>query len=206
MEIFSIGFLAGLALAIPLGPMAVLLITTTIKKGRSVAVFGALAMASVDFLYALLVFALGDLVIQSIGAWVYPLRVLGSILLIWVAAQIFLSARKPIQELGEDKATRSTSVLTTYATFFGLTVINPATAFYFVGVTPSVSVISAGDGFGIDALIFALGVFIASVIWQNLLVIGAHQIAKAAGSGLKRNLQYLGACLILVLAIWLLIS
>lgn len=206
MELFSVGFLAGLALAIPLGPMAVLLITTTIKKGRSVAVFGALAMASVDFLYALMVFALGDLVLQFIGDWVYPLRVLGSILLIWVAAQIFLSARKPIQELGEESTSKASSILATYTTFFGLTVINPATAFYFVGVTPSVSAISGGNGFGLGALIFALGVFIASVIWQNLLVIGAHQISKSVGSGLKQNLQYLGACLILVLAIWLLIS
>jgi len=36
MDLFITGAFAGLALAIPLGPMAILLISTTIKHGRGI--------------------------------------------------------------------------------------------------------------------------------------------------------------------------
>ena len=44
-ELFTIGFFAGLALAIPVGPMAIMLINTTLEKGWRHGVAGASAMA-----------------------------------------------------------------------------------------------------------------------------------------------------------------
>jgi len=74
MDLLITGAFAGLALAIPLGPMAILLISTTIKHGRGIGVFGALAMATVDLCYAAVVFAFGNLAISLLTDWLFPMR------------------------------------------------------------------------------------------------------------------------------------
>lgn len=203
MEIFLVGFLAGLALAIPLGPMAIMLITTTIAKGRRVGIVAALAMASVDFSYSILVFTVGDVVVTALSAWLFPLRLAGSLLLIYVALRIALKAKKasPSERQASPAKTRA---IQTFTTFFGLTVLNPATAFYFVGITPSVSAIS-GTNLVLDALSFGLGVFAGSILWQFLLVFGSHLVSRFMTARLQTQLQYLGAILIVALAIWLLL-
>ncbi|MEN9971462.1 MAG: hypothetical protein RL146_763, partial [Actinomycetota bacterium] len=126
MEVFIAGVMAGIALAIPLGPMAILLISTTIKHGRKIGIFGALAMASVDFTYAAVVFAFGNVVISFLTDWVFPLRVLGSLILLYVGIKIFVDARKSSKINSPDLANSPTSRSRTYAKFFGLTVLNPA--------------------------------------------------------------------------------
>jgi threonine/homoserine/homoserine lactone efflux protein len=58
-DLFTIGFFAGLALAIPVGPMAILLVNTTISRGLRHGVVGALGLATVDGVSALAVFVIG---------------------------------------------------------------------------------------------------------------------------------------------------
>jgi len=94
----------------------------------------------------------------------------------------------------------------TFANFFGLTVINPATAFYFLAITPSVAQVSLGSGLTWNVLLFAFGVFFGSVIWQFILVFAAHQLSKTMTPSVQRMLQLAGAALILILAVWLLIK
>jgi threonine/homoserine/homoserine lactone efflux protein len=205
VEIFGAGFIAGLALAIPLGPMAILLIGTTLRSGRGVGSFGALAMASVDACYAAIVFAFGNLVIAALSQWVFPLRILGSVILVIIAIKIWVDSRKTL-ELGNSTSSpgAQTKVLT-YAKFFGLTIINPATAFYFVGITPSVSALNSSQGLAIGFLVFAGGVFFGSLIWQLTLVQMGSLTAKLTDKKVQNQVQRLGAILILVLAVGLLL-
>lgn len=206
MEVFITGLVAGIALAIPLGPMAILLISTTIKYGRGVGVFGALAMASVDFSYAALVFAFGNAVIASLNDWVLPMRFAGSAILVYVALKIFLDARRSSKLESPDLENSSTTRFKTYAKFFGLTILNPATAFYFVGITPSVAAMAETSATNIGVLEFAVGVFLGSVVWQLSLVFAAHLTAKFTDIKVQHRIQYAGAILILALAIGLLVK
>ena len=203
MDVLITGALAGLALAIPLGPMAILLISTTLKHGRGIGVFGALAMASVDFSYAALVFAFGNVVINVLTQWVFPLRVLGSVILAIVAIRIFLDARNSQKINNPDLTNSPATRFGTYAKFFGLTVLNPATAFYFFGITPSVATLSQNTGISSIAS-FAVGVFLGSLVWQLSLVFASHMTKSFTDAKVQRRIQYAGALLILVLAIALL--
>lgn len=205
MDVLIAGALAGLALAIPLGPMAILLISTTIKHGRGIGAFGALAMATVDFSYAALVFAFGNVIINLLTGWVFPLRLLGSAILVYVGVKIFLDARKSSRIENPDLSDSPASRFNTYAKFFGLTVLNPATAFYFFGITPSVAALSQGTGFSSIAL-FAVGVFIGSVVWQMGLVVAAHLTKSFTDVRVQHRIQYAGAILILALAVGLLLK
>lgn len=206
MSVFLTGFLAGLALAIPLGPMAILLISTTIKSGKSVGLFGALAMASVDFAYAAMVFAFGSALIGALNDWIWPMRVAGSMILVIVGIKIFLDARKASLKESLEVSTSNASRFRTYAKFFGLTILNPATAFYFVGITPSVAAMATASELVFAFLYFAGGVFIGSLVWQLTLVWATGITAKFLSVGIQRRVQYLGAGLIIALAIWLLLN
>jgi threonine/homoserine/homoserine lactone efflux protein len=205
VDVLITGALAGLALAIPLGPMAILLISTTLKHGRGIGIFGALAMASVDFSYAALVFAFGNVIINLLTGWVLPLRLLGSAILVYVAVKIFMDARKSSKIENPDVSDSPASRVKTYAKFFGLTVLNPATAFYFFGITPSVAALSQGSGFWSIAL-FAIGVFAGSVVWQLGLVFAAHLTKSFTDVRVQHRIQYAGAILILALAVGLLLK
>lgn len=205
MDVLITGALAGLALAIPLGPMAILLISTTLKHGRGIGFFGALAMATVDFSYAALVFAFGNVIINLLSGWVFPLRVIGSAILIYVAVKIFFDARNSSKIDNPDLSNSPASRLKTYAKFFGLTVLNPATAFYFFGITPSVAALSQGSGISSVGL-FAIGVFLGSVVWQMSLVLAAHVTKSFTDIKVQHRIQYVGAALILALAIGLLLK
>lgn len=204
MDIFFAGAIAGLGLAIPLGPMAILLISTTIKHGRQTGSFGALAMASVDFSYAALVFAFGSVVIAALADWVFPLRILGSVILVYVGARILIDARKSAGIDAPDVTNSSASKFKTFAKFFGLTVLNPATAFYFVGITPSVATLSQGSA-AISVFLFAIGVFVGSVVWQFFLVFAATLTKSFTDHRVQRRIQYAGGFLILALAVGLLL-
>ena len=206
MDVFITGLVAGIALAIPLGPMAILLISTTIKHGRGIGVFGALAMASVDFSYAALVFAFGNAVVTSLSQFVLPMRLVGSAILVFVAIRIFLEARRSAKLEAPALENSPASRFKTYAKFFGLTVLNPATAFYFVGITPSVAVMAGANSSGFGVLEFAIGVFIGSVVWQLSLVFAAHLTAKFTDVKVQHRIQYAGALLILALAVGLLLK
>lgn len=206
MDIFALGFWSGLGLAVPLGPMAILLITTTISRGRRTGYIGALAMASVDFSYALVVFALGTIVLQAIRPLVLPLRIFGSIVLLVVAVQLFRKARISNLEARKVSESSTRNSIATFATFFGLTVINPATAFYFLAITPSVAQITAGEGLTFNVLYFGLGVFTGSIIWQFTLAGSAHFVSKRITPSFQRGLQYGGAALIAILAVWLILK
>lgn len=205
MEIFVAGVMAGIALAIPLGPMAILLISTTIKHGRKIGVFGALAMASVDFSYAAVVFAFGNVVISFLTDWVFPLRVLGSLILLYVGIKIFVDAQKSSIINSPDLANSPTSRARTYAKFFGLTVLNPATAFYFFGISPSVAVLSQGTGF-MSIAYFAVGVFLGSIVWQLSLVVAANLTKALTSAKIQHRIQYAGALLIVALALGLILK
>lgn len=203
MEVLITGILAGIALAIPLGPMAVLLISTTLKHGRGIGFFGALAMATVDFSYAAVVFVFGNVIINLLTGLLFPMRVLGSVILVFVAIKIFLDARKSSRIEQPDLTNSPASKFKTFAKFFGLTVLNPATAFYFFGITPSVAALAQGTGFESVAQ-FAIGVFLGSVVWQMFLVLAAHLTKSFTDARVQHRIQYAGALLILVLAIALL--
>lgn len=203
VDVLLTGLIAGIALAIPLGPMALLLISTTLQHGRKISTFGALAMSSVDFIYALLTATFGVAVVAALSAWVWPLRILGSVLLVIISIQFFLGARKDFAGLSDTP--QMTSRTKTYARFFALTVINPATAFYFVGIVPSVAASTAGQSTVITALIFAIGVFIASIFWQLTLVFAATVTKSFTNPKIQSLLRMVGAGLIAVLAVGLLL-
>jgi threonine/homoserine/homoserine lactone efflux protein len=201
-DLFAIGFLAGLALAIPVGPMAIMLVNTTISRGLRHGVVGALGMASVDGAYALAVFVVGGIIAAALSSMKLVFALVGAGILLVLGLS---TAIKNLRLLGKAESAPSDakptgSTLKTYLTFVLATVVNPPTALYFLAIAPNV----ANMGFSLSvetALIFALSVFVGSLLWQEGLVFAGLAIRGITSNRFRTWFGLIGGILIIALAI-----
>jgi threonine/homoserine/homoserine lactone efflux protein len=199
-DLFSIGFLAGLALAIPVGPMAIMLVNTTISRGWRHGASGALGMASVDFGYALLVFLAGRLIhswLSDYGVW---LGVGGALILLFLGAQTLIRNLRLLGKPGSELSgsVGGKTIFGTYSIFVGATVMNPPTALYFLAIAPNLSGLSS-EVFA--PLVFALGVFIGSLIWQEGLALAGIGLRQITSNRIRPWIGAIGGLLIIALAV-----
>lgn len=204
-ELFAIGFFAGLALAIPVGPMAIMLINTTLEKGWRHGVAGASAMATVDFLYALTVFILGGAVTAFLSDWGQLLSQVGALILLALGVILIVKnidlARSKSSDVSEAKSGKTP--LKTFGLFTLATAVNPPTALFFLGIAPSVSQY-ANSELIFNAFAFAIGVFVGSVIWQQFLALAGNTLRRFAQRNVRIFFGLIGGVLIVVLALALL--
>ncbi len=204
-ELFAIGFFAGLALAIPVGPMAIMLINTTLEKGWRHGVAGASAMATVDFLYALTVFVLGTAITSFFADWGQLLSQIGALILLALGAVMFVRniklMRSNSSEISDAKSGKT--ALKTFGLFALATAVNPPTALYFLAIAPSVAQY-ASSNLLLNSLIFAIGVFVGSVIWQQVLALTGNTLRKFAQRKVRIVFGLIGGALIVALALALL--
>jgi threonine/homoserine/homoserine lactone efflux protein len=190
----GIGIVAGLAIAMPLGAIGVLLIREGMLYGFKTAAAGAAGVASVDLVYATIAVTTGTALRSVLSHYESAIHLIGAAVLLYVAVRGILRTRTAAAELETTKS----SPLKTYARFFGLTAINPATMLYFI-------VVAAGFGssfrqVGTGAL-FVLGVFVASLAWQLCLA----AIGSVSGARLtpkwRKITSYIGYGIVLAMAI-----
>ena len=198
-SIFAIGFAAGLALAIPVGPMAILLINTTIAKGWRHGATGALAMATVDGIYAATVFFVGGTISAWLKDWALQLSLGGAAILLYLGTTTLVRSLKRLRTEADEPIAPSGSRAKTFATFFGATVLNPPTALYFLALAPSVAQLATG-GLANAGIAFALGVFIGSIIWQQSLAFAGVGLRSITHGKLRAWIGALGGTLIIALA------
>ena len=201
-ELFTIGFLAGLALAIPVGPMAIMLVNTTVSKGLRHGVIGALGMASVDGLYALTIFVIGAMVASILSSLKLVLGLIGATILLVLGIQTLV---KNLALLKQDEATATSptnqsTVLKTFGVFVAATVVNPPTALYFLAIAPNVANMGYQLSFETVA-VFTVAVFIGSLIWQEALVFVGLSIRSITTNRFRVWLGLIGGALIIALAI-----
>lgn len=169
VALLGVGMLAGLALAVPLGAIGVLLVQEGSSRGLLLGLPAAFAVATVDMLYCVAALAAGSLlspIIATLAPW--PAVVGGLVLIAMAIFGLFrvLTARKtsgastPVMSHGRGWGR--------YALFFGLTAINPATLLYFAAIATGLSTLTSSP---LGAGLFVLGVTVASLTWQSALVL-----------------------------------
>lgn len=203
-ELFVFGITAGIALAIPVGPMALLLIDTTLRSGLRVGAAGALAMATVDACYAVLVFLAGSAVAGILGTYGLTLSLLGAAILLALGVQTLYKAirsARPSANLTTPSVVE-TSARKTFVKFAGATIVNPPTALYFLAIAPSLVGLSTGDPIW-ATVSFAGGVFIGSVIWQQGLALAGAAIRGITTPTVRTWMSVVGGLMVIGLAVTL---
>ena len=169
LSAFLIGAAAGYAIAIPVGPIAVLIVRTGLRRGFRIAAAAGAGTATVDLIYAITAVVVGSAVTSVLSAVLTPMRLAAAAALLYLAVRALLRLRRTDVALdapGEDR-----SAARTYVLFIGLTLLNPATVAYFVTLAVGLPQIAQDAG---SRLAFAVGASLSSLSWQTLLAgIGA---------------------------------
>src|SRR5690242_20072469 len=94
MDAVLAGIVAGLAVALPLGAIGVLILQQGVRGGWRPAAAAAAGVALVDFGYAGLATAAGAGVTRALAGWTRPVQLLGAVVLAAVAARGLLGLRR----------------------------------------------------------------------------------------------------------------
>ena len=163
--LFWKGFLIGLAIAAPVGPIAILCIRRTLEDGGWNGLATGLGAATADAIYGAIA-AFGIAAVSSrLVEQEDPIRVVGGLALISIGWRIFVT--RPETTPATSRSARGTSGA--YASAVFLTLTNPATILYSVAVFAGLG-LAGSDTSGSRALVLVLGVFIGSAAWWLALV------------------------------------
>jgi threonine/homoserine/homoserine lactone efflux protein len=163
IHIFLKGWIIGLSIAVPVGPIGILCIRRTLVQGRITGFLSGLGAASADALYGAiagfgLTFLSNFLVGQRIG-----LHLIGGGLLCFIGGKTFFS--KPPEQ---GPSVGGNSLWNAYFSTFFLTLTNPMTILFFAAVFAGLGVVSTRDHY-LSAGILVLGVFVGSSMWWLIL-------------------------------------
>jgi threonine/homoserine/homoserine lactone efflux protein len=157
--LFLRGFIIGLSIAAPVGPIGVLCIRRTLAEGRLNGFLSGLGAATADMLYgAVAAFGLTFITDLLVGQadW---LRLIGGIFLLYLGIRTFLA--KPAERAAQ---TSRTGLFGSYLSTFFLTITNPMTILSFIAIFAGLRL---GDTNGdyTSAAFMVLGVFLGSAAW-----------------------------------------
>lgn len=168
---FLAGALAGYAIAIPVGAIAVLIVETAMSRGFRVGAGAGLGAATADGLFAALA-AVGGLALAPLIEPVErPLRIVGIGILLGLGLRGLLLTWRRRSGEPASPGVGPAGPVATWLRFTALTLLNPATVLYFAALI--VGLPALADGVEVRAA-FVGGAFLASASWQLLLAgIGA---------------------------------
>lgn len=194
------GILAGLGIALPLGAIGVLIVREGVDRGIRAAVPAALAVAVVDFAYAVVAVVLGAGIARALSGWERMIQVVGAaalavVVVLGVRATL-RAARMPAAAL--PGAADPLPVSHVFGRFVGLTAINPMTAVYFVALTAGLSEQLTGGGSG---LAFAVGVFLGSAAWQLVLGLGGAAAGSRMTPAIRVGVSLVGYAIVALYAV-----
>ncbi|MGE5421409.1 MAG: LysE family translocator [Chloroflexota bacterium] len=164
-EILIRGIILGLIVSVPLGPIGIILINRTIKRGVMSGVFSGLGLGVADVLQAIIA-ALGlTLIIGFIREQRSMLSFTAGIVIIAAGVKVFFS--NPIRDLRKrDQAGKS--LWRDFYTVFILSITNPYTILIFVAFFSGFPV-KADIRPGMIPFILIPGIFIGTMAWWTTL-------------------------------------
>ncbi len=202
------GLAAGLAVAMPLGAIGVLLLHEGMSRGTRTALAGAAGVASVDAVYATVAVLAGAGVSAALAGHESTIRLVGALVLGTIAVRGLLGALRGPRASAAGTADDAVNVLgpsrplRVYGRFVALTAINPLTATAF-------AVLAAGLAqrwsTSADRWAFVVGVAVASLAWQAVLAVAGGllgaRVRARSDDRLRRALGVGGFGLVGVLAV-----
>lgn len=196
LPFFERGLLIGLAIAAPVGPMALLCIRRTLERGWPSGFASGLGIATADGVYAA-VAAFGLTVISGLllreSRWV---QLLGGIAIVLLGLSSLL--RPPAATTAAAHPIRG-GLVGAYASCLALTLANPPTILSFMAVMAGFGIGTTAGGR--SAAVVVLGVLLGSAAWWAALT-GA--IARARGlisAGVRAWISRLAGLLLVALGL-----
>jgi threonine/homoserine/homoserine lactone efflux protein len=163
LELLLRGVLAGLAIAIPVGPVNILCISRTIAGGRVAGLISGLGAATADTLYGAIAGFSISLVINFLIREKFWIRLVGGALLVGIGLVYWFARPKSLKEAEEEKESAHSAYMTTLL----LTLTNPTTVLSYMAVLAALRLGQPRPW--TMTLFLVLGIFCGSMIWWIVL-------------------------------------
>ena len=189
--IFIKAFLVGIAVAAPLGPVGVLCIDRSLRRGMRAGVMAGLGAAFADAFYAALAaFGLSALS-DFINDYKVTVYLTGGILLVVIGLRNLLK-RTPV----ERKPASLNDMVGSISTAFVVTITNPGTLLGMMGLL-ALAGLSETANRGFEPSMLVAGVFAGSMTWWILLSLGTILFRRRiTETGLKWTDRVVGIILV----------
>ncbi|NEW82555.1 MAG: LysE family transporter [Mariniphaga sp.] len=159
------GFLIGIAVSVPLGPLGMLCIKRTVNKNWKSGFLSGLGIAASDVIYAIVAGFSLTIIINFIRSYEIYFKILGASMVVLLGLYIFFS--NPAKDIQKYQR-KGNSYLQDFLTAFLLTVTNPLSVFVFIAIFTSYSlVLELSQLF--EALLIIGGIFIGGATWWFVL-------------------------------------
>ncbi len=204
LDILLQGMIAGYGIAIPVGPIGILIIEFGIRRGFRAAFSAGLGAASADLVYATVAVLAGTFLVAILAPISSIIHyVSGSVLIAIGLWMLYQGTRSNGSNL-RSSIDPSVSCLSTYGMFFGLTLLNPLTVTYF---TSLILGLRASAIFStMDVMIFVGATFLASLSWQTLLASISGLSHKRLSTKAQAATFTLGNCVVIALGVLILLG
>jgi threonine/homoserine/homoserine lactone efflux protein len=195
------GLAAGLAIAMQVGAVSLLLIEASIVAGPRAGVAAGMGVATADLAFAAVAAAAGGAVGEALSSHESEIRVVAAFVVGAIALQGLIALRPggPAARAGAGGQagagfTRRTAGAL-YARFLAITAANPLTIASFAAVAVSLSL-----GGPAASAAFAGGVGVASAAWHVALTLAAGHAGRRLTPRLRHGLAVGGRLLVLAIA------
>ena len=204
---FVAGLLAGYGVAVPVGAIAVLVMSLAARTTFRVGAAAAMGVATADGAYAALAVLGGAALAELIAPAAGPLRWLAAVFLVLLAIYHALAAlrrhREPVRPA--DGGPGLTTSLRAYLMLLALTLLNPMTVAYFAALVLGGQAEARWSA--AEAALFVGAAFVASASWQLFIAAGGTLLGRWLRGTTGRLVTTLSSSLLIgLLAILLVLS
>ncbi|CAB4938693.1 unannotated protein [freshwater metagenome] len=178
IDVFLRMVVIGVAVAAPVGAMAVLSIQRTLDRGWRAGLATGAGIATADAMFA----ALAAFGVSAVSEWLInsqaPLRVAGGLGLLWLGWRALTNRVQAIAPAADQVRTAHARL---FGSAVGLTLTNPMTIMAFAAIFAGAGLVAQPGVAG--ALAATLGVAVGSLLWWLILVTGVWSVRHAMSPG-----------------------
>jgi threonine/homoserine/homoserine lactone efflux protein len=193
------GLAAGLAIAMQVGAVSLLLVEASVVAGPRVGVAAGMGVAIADLGFAVIAAAAGGAAGAALSAHESEIRVTAAVVIAAIAVHglIALARERHAAEPGPrvDEASRGVAPRAHFARFLAITAANPLTIASFAAVAAALSL----DG-PVAAAAFAAGVGVASAAWHVALTLAAGHAGRWMTPRVRRGFAVVGRLAVIAIA------
>ncbi len=176
IDILHKGFIIGILVSAPMGPIGLLCIQRTLNKGRWHGFFSGIGAALSDVIYAMITCLGMGFIINFVEDYQNILQLIGSLLLLFFGYYIYQS--NPSKNLRKQKENVNTYHQDTVTAFF-LTLSNPLIIFLFIALFARFNFISPDENETLFSMILGLGaIAIGALSWWFLITFLVGKLRK----------------------------
>lgn len=202
LEILLKGIILGLTVSMPLGPIGIIMINRTIKRGMLSGFFSGLGMASADTLLAFLAGIGFTVIVSFINKELFIISIIAGLIIIGVGLKVFLS--NPVMDM-RNREMANKSLWRDFYSVFVLSISNPYTIFIFVAFFSGVHI---NGNVKPELVPFFLipGVFVGAISWWFFLSYFVSRFKKKIRLRLIVRINKVAGIVVIVIGVIVLLS